>query len=626
MPSLRLPAMTTCLLAAYGAFALPSAAQEDFAGQVVAWAGSEPAWRDDIDALYGFLQTALTQPVPRGEVPAPFLPAGRDPGQFMSPLRGALASLAPGQLPVEDAMEKLTGVYQAFFPLAPACDLPSLPVPASLEEAAGQVERLAARIVALHARTFTPAQVDFLRARHGQVLGLIEEAPFGGAVNQDNAADVLDFLALLDAAGPAPVFCAGQTWGLLLDRQWQDNLQRLMAAHERAGEAVIAQFPTPFGLVRFGGGADAITLSGNLLFSADLAGDDIYALRTRDQWSGLPQMLIDFAGNDTWESLEPGGYAAGIGSPAFLVDYAGDDTYHARVQTQGFGLYGIGLLLDMAGNDEYDAWDMAQGAALYGAGLLADNAGNDRYQAAGLAQGVGMTNGIGLLADNAGDDSYLSTGLAPTNYGTPGLADSWSQGVGVGLRLVAPGGVGILLDGAGSDRYTAGSFGQGGGYYFGLGLFRDAGVQNDVYLGSRYNFGWGAHMGMAYFREDGGDDHYRTRQIVSAGLAWDHSLVLFEDRGGDDVYEAGDFSLGASAYHSIAVFHDQGGGDSYLKEHPAKSEQEPPNLSLFLDTGAQANHFDTMAAPPACSLRDRLSLLLVLPAQPALSQVACPQE
>jgi len=343
---------------------------------------------------------------------------------------------------------------------------------------------------------------------------------------------------------------------------------------------------------------------------------------------GLPQLVIDFAGNDIYESQEPGGYAAGIGSTAFLVDHQGTETYHGDALTQGFGLMGVGVLHDRPGDDEYNANSTAQGMSLYGIGLLLDNQGNDRYQVQGLGQGTGMTQGVGILSDLSGNDSYLAIGLVPTNYGTPGLSDSWSQGIGVGVRDTTPGGVGILQDEYGSDDSRAGSFSQGGGYFYGLGQLKDNGNQDDAYLGARYNFGWGAHVGMGYFPEAGGNDHYKPRQFVSSGLSWDLSLVLFEDLAGDDLHEAGGFSLGASAHRSILIFHDHDGSDTYPGTTPATPTQGPPNLSLFLDTGLGENRFDGMKSYTACSINTALGLgfTLVMRDMPTPDSLHCNEE
>jgi len=94
----------------------------------------------------------------------------------------------------------------------------------------------------------------------------------------------------------------------------------------------------------------------------------------------------------------------------------------------------------------------------------------------------------------------------------------------------------VLYDGAGKDRYEAGNFSQGGGYYFGIGMLRDAGTENDVYIGSRYNQGFAAHEAIGFFEEMGGDDLYTTRQAVAQGVSWDETITAFIDHAGDDQF------------------------------------------------------------------------------------------
>jgi hypothetical protein len=237
-----------------------------------------------------------------------------------------------------------------------------------------------------------------------------------------------------------------------------------------------------------------------------------------------------------------------------------------------------------------------------------------------------MSMGLAKLIDRSGNDRFSAKGLIPTNYGTPGLTDAWAQGVGLGIRNLVPGGIGILRDGQGIDSYDAGSFGQGGGYYYGIGIFEDSGDNNDTYLGSRYNFGWGAHAGLGYFSDHAGDDYYRTRQIVAAGLAWDHSLAFFEDRSGDDEYVLGDFSLGASAHNSVAVFYDGAGKDRYLGVSPARANEGLPNFSLFVDVGEEDNYFETGQPGSECGSADGASFFIIVSSISELESSVCPQK
>jgi len=573
------------------------------------WLESDTDYAENLNSLYSILASSLQQNPPRAILPGTFSTIANDLTAAQPVLQESLSMLPQWQAGEQPLQALLNSWSKLYFPTD--CTAEPLDLPDTLEAAVTQIESIAGILTSAFLDAMTPEQATFIRNNHTQIINLLQPYPFGGGFDDVSRDIFIRYIDTMINTDLPAMFCAGLQWSRFLDSAWRNNLQALMAAHPRAGSGIIGQYFTPYGRVFFGGSANHNLLASDILFIADLGGDDIYALRTRDAWSGLPQMIMDFAGNDIYDALEPGGYAAGIGSVSLLTDFAGNDTYRALEQTQGFGLYGIGLLHDLAGNDEYIATAMAQGFGFFGVGLLLDQSGNDRYQVEGMGQGVGMTEGLGILADLEGSDNYAAIGLVPTSYGTPGLSDSWSQGIGVGVRYLTPGGVGFLDDRAGNDKYTAGSFAQGGGYYFGAGFFHDGGISSDTYLGSRYNFGWGAHMGIGYFREDGGDEHYRTRQIVAAGLAWDLSVTLFEDRSGNDIYEMGDFSLGASAHGSISLFHDFEGSDTYRNAVPARTNQGPPNLSLFQDTGDGDNVFEPPITEIECSHNAMLGLLIV---------------
>ena len=570
------------------------------------WLTRQTDYKDGLSMLYEILGTRISAPPPRGRLAEPFLALGRSLDNTVPVFHNAM--MATPDWNNATAATDLSTIYRYYFPEQSTCPAQTLPLPATLEEAAGQIRTLAADVMHRQLHLLQDEQLAFVRAFYPHMSYLLLNAPWGGGIPESDLPNVIRFYDILDLVSRDNLFCTAQTWGQLLAPVWLTNLEQLMTASPEAASKTIYQEMTPFGLIRFGGRSNNIVLSGNMLFIADLDGDDIYALRTADPWSGIPQFIVDFGGDDIYESQEPGGYAAGIGSMAYLLDMEGDDTYKAESLSQGFGLMGVGLLLDRAGNDTYNGFALAQGAGIHGAGMLLDNQGNDHYQLRGLGQGLGMTLGLGILSDTSGDDTYLATGLTPTNYGTPGLSDTWSQGTGVGMRFIAPGGVGILEDGDGQDDYDAGSFSQGGGYFYGLGLQFDGGSHPDHYLGSRYNFGWASHAGLGYFLEEGGNDYYKTRQYVASGLSWDTSVVLFEDLAGDDYHEADGFSLGASAHRSIVIFHDLDGSDTYQGNLPALPTQGEPNLSIFLDEGKGSNTVRDLPETAACTVNDAFGL------------------
>lgn len=551
--------------------------------------------------------------------PARLFDAAMDaPATFAEPLAAFNARVlprAPRDASATDWQQRLRMMVRAEWPRqfaadaaqdSAAADCPAHPPapPQDLDQATEQIETLAAEVDALLARSLRRRDRALLLRGFLLLQGYALEADYP---NRRERRRLRRFLDRLAAADPAPMLCAAARWAGLGDAAWLARLRELLAAHPGADGGIIARTQTAFGDITFGGRADSLLRSRSVLFHADLGGDDFYGVERAADFSAPAQFIVDFAGNDTFSSTAAGGYASGVGSVALLVDMAGDDTYRAATLGQAGAAFGVAALVDLGGDDRYDAEGLAQGAALHGVALLYDAAGSDQYRVRAMGQGVGMTHGLGVLADASGDDAYRALGGPPTNYGTPGLTDAWSQGMARGVRGMAPGGIGVLADGGGADRYDAGSFSQGGGYYFAVGVMLDRGAGGDVLLGSRYNAGWGAHGGVGYFRNEAGSDRYRTRHAVSGGLAWDYSLALFLDDAGDDIYQFREFSLAASAHGAIAWFVDGGGSDRYPAIAPALRYEEQPNIGVFVDRGG-----DEESPRPACRRGSRQGFVLWL--------------
>ena len=352
---------------------------------------------------------------------------------------------------------------------------------------------------------------------------------------------------------------------------------------------------TPWGKIGFGTKGTDRWSDPTVKFIYDPDGDDFYANGTSvaDSFAQPVSWIFDLKGNDAYQATADGAQACGMPGVGIIYDERGDDTYIGWKWAQGVGYMGVGALVDLEGNDEYHGMEYVQGAALFGLGVLVDYGGDDNYQAQIYAQGFGMSKGLGILMDFSGNDNGYCTGKCPTNYGDAGIYDSWSQGAGIGFRGIASGGIGVVVDAGGKDKWEAGNFSQGGGYYYGLGIFRSMGSENDVYIGSRYAQGFCAHEAMGCFIEDGGNDYYTTRQGVNAGLAWDECVTVFIDEAGDDYYNGGTgFSLGASAHNAICIFEDRGGKDQYIyAAGPARAGGNDyhggTSLSFFIDYGPE---------------------------------------
>lgn len=387
------------------------------------------------------------------------------------------------------------------------------------------------------------------------------------------------------------LYAAALSMARLHEPPYLESLHRVLArAQENPQTGLIARRNTGLGWILIGGSGNNVYREFNAAFIIDLGGDDIYHNNAAGA-TGLSAPVagvVDFEGNDAYESTNSGAQGSGVLGVGILLDCQGDDSYVTGGFGQAVGCFGIGILMDEAGNDRYYGQEQCQGVGLWGLGLLIDREGNDAYRACYQAQGLGLPGGLGVIVDCAGDDQYYSKGRYPTNYGTPGVFDAWSQGCGLGFRGFASGGIGMVIDWSGADRYEAGNFAQGGGYYYGWGILMDA-HGRDQYIGSRYNQGFSAHQAIGLFIEEQGDDFYLTRHAVAPGLAWDQCVTLFHDRGGNDEYRAGGFSLAAAAHNSVSIFIDDRGKDQYSGANPAQVSGNDYHggysLALFLDLG-----------------------------------------
>jgi hypothetical protein len=573
---------------------------------------------NEADGLQDALRTTLTQ---AEKLPISATPPDsvrqvlQAPADYISVLSRFKAVQSRGELtdPAEVLDLQLLRFTDEFPQAANFCSFETQPLPDTLEELLDQVEAYARLSQGYYSIAVPQSQKMDLEETWDSVSSLLIKSPGGSNFDEVETLVVKKFLTQLNTIELQSVLCASLVWGQLLRKPWIDRLQQLMEDHPHSNSPLILKKITPLGEIVLAGSAGSRIQSDDLLLAVDLGGNDTYNITGFQSFTGKPQAIIDFAGDDTYTADQAGALASGIGQIGYLIDFQGDDQYFTKSYSLGIGIMGVGMLVDGGGNDQYNSESMAQGIGLYGIGLLVDQSGNDDYLLQTLGQGLGMTLGFGQLIDADGQDRYHSNSNLPTTYGTKGIKDSWVQGVGLGLRGISPGGVGVLMDLAGQDSYDAMSFAQGGGYYYGLGVLMDLGEANDSYMGARYNFGWGAHMGVGYFEEIGGDDQYRTHQIVAAGIAWDHSLAYFHDLSGNDIYDLGEFSLGATAHYSIATFMDSGGADIYQNVIPAESRKGKANISVFLDLGREPNSFERLFARPGCTLVAPFGYVLLAP-------------
>lgn len=396
-----------------------------------------------------------------------------------------------------------------------------------------------------------------------------------------------------------------------------DGLQRLARATQRLEQVLRSgtwptldwRLETPLGELRVDTtGRDGHHVLRDPLLVVNLGGNDRYTFTTAGR-RGRVTVLLDLAGDDTYEARDPGadpsGAVLGIG---LLWDAQGHDRHVGTWFAQGSALLGAALLVDGAGDDRYQAIGHAQGHAFGGMAGLLDRGGHDHYHALTHAQGSAGPNAVGLLVDVSGHDTYElgNTPLVRPSAQARERNVSMGQGAGRGLRPAPrhpgmPGGFGGLFDLGGHDRYRAQVFAQGVGFEHGLGLLADT-AGDDAFTAAWYGMGAGAHGGIGVLLGLGnGDDHYTAELVTSMAAAHDGAIAWFVDEGGRDRYRLGELGLGAAHGSGVAVFLDLGGADRYITagavcrsfgaavpdpQAPA-TEPQTPRIALFADLDGQ---------------------------------------
>ncbi len=203
-------------------------------------------------------------------------------------------------------------------------------------------------------------------------------------------------------------------------------------------------------------------------------------------------IIIDFGGDDKYYNN------AGstviyyneeiVGGVSICIDLEGNDLYESSwFNSQGSGVFGIGILYDAKGNDAYVSEDCSQGEGEIGIGILIDKEGNDFYFAGPGSQGFGWNKGIGILIDKKGNDIYKTTPLGFSQ----GSSMEW--------------GIGILIDKEGNDFYTSYSLSQAASDYFGFSALIDF-SGNDVYEAGSSSQAYAGFMSSSLLLDFGGDD------------------------------------------------------------------------------------------------------------------------
>ena len=300
-------------------------------------------------------------------------------------------------------------------------------------------------------------------------------------------------------------------------------------------------------------------------------------------------LVIDFAGNDTYQSNGKRSCGSAILGIAALIDMNGNDTYRSGNFSQGTGLFGVGILEDRNGMDVYEADLTVQGAGAVGAGILLDIHGTDNYKAGMYAQGIGLPRGFGLLHDRWGYDVYYAGGRHDAYPIWGQWLLSCAQGYAFGMRDYASGGIGMLHDRWGNDFYNAEVFSQGGSYWYGIGsLIDDQG--KDQYSSHVYSQAAGVHLSCGIILDRGGDDMYNSAHQAQ-GFAHDLSVGILIDEGGNDNYSSNTNGQGFAVTNSVAMLIDRDGNDGYVCTISRKESGYGELKRGFGDIGIQIDMF-----------------------------------
>ncbi|MEJ2696142.1 MAG: PDZ domain-containing protein [Candidatus Sulfobium sp.] len=370
----------------------------------------------------------------------------------------------------------------------------------------------------------------------------------------------IDFTGLVDSFSPLLPFFSRHGLSLL-----RADLVRRFGGN---GRAILYEADTPLGKVVVGGtGPNVYRKDAALVL--DLGGDDVYLNNAGGTRPGIPvAAVIDWGGNDFYQTKENFSQGAGLLGGGFLFDLGGDDVFESLDGSQGSGFFGVGILYHGRGKGLFRARTFSQGVGEMGTGLVLNGDGETRYLCSGEGQGLGLFRGLGVLIDEKGDDYYELGGLQPDFRDPAKSSVSMGQGFGWGIRpeddrYGVSGGIGMLIDGEGDDIYNADYFAQGASYYYGAGILDDL-SGDDRYAAGRYAQGAGIHSSVGILTDREGSDFYYSSFGVSQGMGHDYGVGFLEDGQGDDRYLGGILSQGAATRGGAGILLDGRGTDHYM--------------------------------------------------------------
>jgi HEAT repeat protein len=269
---------------------------------------------------------------------------------------------------------------------------------------------------------------------------------------------------------------------------------------------------------------------------------------------GEVRVVIDLASDVTVEastsSPSAGSGVFGIGL-LFLPNDAGTKRITAGDLSMGAGLFGVGGLFIEGTGNVLQGGRFTQGAGAFGAGVLWSKGTSAVLNADQASQGYGFTRGAGVFS-HRGSNGRLECGLRYPDPREASAALSLCQGVGYGPRAFAGGGAGLAMIAGNDNTLVTSYFGQGSGYWHGIGALFAAGDRNRLQA-RRYSQGAGIHTAIGILSVDGSSNSL-VNWGVGPAFGWDYGVGYWLLNGNGNTARA-DWGTGRGDVngHGLAV-------------------------------------------------------------------------
>ncbi|MBI5624675.1 MAG: HEAT repeat domain-containing protein [Elusimicrobia bacterium] len=253
---------------------------------------------------------------------------------------------------------------------------------------------------------------------------------------------------------------------------------------------------------------------------------------------GEVKVVIDLAEDVTVQDPS-GGPTGGSGifgvGLLFLPNPAGAKKLSGGDFSLGSGLFGVGGLTIEGKANVLRGGRFSQAAGAFGAGVLWSKGEDASFEADLSAQGYGFTQGAGVFR-HQGARADLQCGLRYPDPREAQAALSMCQGAAYGRRAFAGGGAGLAHVATEDGSIVANYFGQGSGYWHGIGALFVRGDRNRL-KARRYAQGSGIHAAVGVLSV-AGSSNALVNWGVGPAFGWDYGAGFWELHGDDNTARA----------------------------------------------------------------------------------------